>query len=136
MTLQAGVMSCRNGGRPPAYRPIKSTRNLQSIRSINSHENQIARWGNKIFIITFAGGNTSWRHDMKAQIILAGAMLITAAAPALAADFWVVQGPDRHCQIVDKRPVTKEMTVVNPDGTTYTTRTEAETGMKTIKVCE
>jgi hypothetical protein len=73
---------------------------------------------------------------MKAQIVLAGAMLISAAAPALAADFWVVQGPDRHCQIVDKRPMTKEMTVVNPDGSTYTTRTEAETAMKTIKVCE
>jgi hypothetical protein len=28
--------------------------------------------------------------------------------------------------------VTKETTVVSPDGTTYTTRTEAETGMKTL----
>ena len=73
---------------------------------------------------------------MKAQALLAGAMLVAVAAPAFADSFWVVQGPDRHCQIVDKRPVTKETTVVNPDGTTYTTRTEAEAGMKTIKVCE
>ena len=73
---------------------------------------------------------------MKAQALLAGAMLVAVAAPAFADSFWVVQGPDRHCSIVDKRPVTKETTVVNPDGTTYTTRTEAEAGMKTIKVCE
>ena len=73
---------------------------------------------------------------MKAQVLLAGAMLVAVAAPAFADSFWVVQGPDHHCSIVDKRPVTKETTVVNPDGTTYTTRTEAEAGMKTIKVCE
>ncbi|MBV9551372.1 MAG: hypothetical protein JO032_01145 [Alphaproteobacteria bacterium] len=73
---------------------------------------------------------------MKAQIALAGAMLMAVAAPAFADSFWIVQGPDRHCQIVDKRPVTKEMTVVSPDGMTYTTRTEAEGAMKTIKVCD
>ena len=73
---------------------------------------------------------------MKAQALLAGAMLVAVAAPAFADSFWVIQGPDRHCSIVDKRPVTKETTVVNPDGTTYTTRTEAEAGMKTIKVCQ
>ena len=73
---------------------------------------------------------------MKAKLLLAGAMLAAAAAPAFADSFWVVQGPDHHCQIVDKRPVAKEMTVVNPDGTTYTTRTEAEGAMKTIKVCQ
>ena len=73
---------------------------------------------------------------MKAQIALAGAMLMAVAAPAFADSFWIVQGRDRHCQIVDKRPVTREMTVVSPDGTTYTTRTEAEGAMKTIKVCE
>lgn len=73
---------------------------------------------------------------MKMQIALAGAMLVSTALPAFADSFWVVQGPDRHCQVVDKRPMNKETTVVNPDGTTYTTRTEAEGAMKTIKVCE
>jgi hypothetical protein len=73
---------------------------------------------------------------MKAQILMAGAMLAAVASPAFADSYWVVQGPDHHCSIVDKRPVTKETTVVSPDGTTYTTRTEAETGMKSIKVCE
>jgi hypothetical protein len=74
---------------------------------------------------------------MKAKFALAGALLIAAALPALAdSSYFIVQGPDRHCQIVDQRPTTKETTVVNPDGTTYTTRTEAMDAMKTVKVCE
>jgi hypothetical protein len=64
-------------------------------------------------------------------------MLVATALPALAdTSYFVVQGRDHHCQVVDKRPTTKEMTVVNPDGTSYTTRTEAMDAMKTIKVCE
>jgi hypothetical protein len=74
---------------------------------------------------------------MKVQIALAGAMLVATALPAFAqSSYYIVQGPDRHCQVVDKRPTTKEMTVVNPDGSTFTTRTQAMDAMKTIKVCE
>lgn len=74
---------------------------------------------------------------MKIQIAMAGAMLVATALPALAqTSYYIVQGPDRRCQVVDKRPMTKEMTVVNPDGTSYTTRTEAMNAMKTVKVCE
>ena len=32
-------------------------------------------------------------------------------------------------------PVTREVTVVGGDGVVYHTRTEAETAMKTVKVC-
>jgi hypothetical protein len=42
----------------------------------------------------------------------------------------------RRCQVVDKPPTTKEMSMVNPDGTSYTTRTEAMNATKTVKVCE
>jgi hypothetical protein len=50
--------------------------------------------------------------------------------------FWIVQDTKtKHCQIVDKKPVATEATVVGPDGVTYKTRTEAETAMKTVKVC-
>ncbi|MFZ2005519.1 MAG: hypothetical protein WB697_00970 [Stellaceae bacterium] len=74
---------------------------------------------------------------MKMQIALAGAMLVATALPALAdSSYFIVSGPDHHCRIVDQRPTEKSMTVVNPDGSTYTTRTEAEGAMKTIKVCE
>lgn len=72
---------------------------------------------------------------MKAFI---GALLITAfVTPALAADeFYIVQDvKTKKCTIVDKKPTTTtEVTVVG--GTTvYKTRTEAETGMKSVKVC-
>ena len=74
---------------------------------------------------------------MKIQIALAGAMLVATALPALAeTSYFIVSGPDHHCRVVDQRPTEKNMTVVNPDGTTYTTRTEAMTAMKTVKVCE
>lgn len=74
---------------------------------------------------------------MKFPIALAGAMLVATALPALAeTSYFIVSGPDHHCRVVDQRPTEKNMTVVNPDGTTYTTRTEAMTAMKTVKVCE
>jgi hypothetical protein len=37
--------------------------------------------------------------------------------------------------IVDKKPVDTTTTVVSPSGTIYKSRTEAEAGMKTVKVC-
>jgi hypothetical protein len=70
---------------------------------------------------------------MKALI---GAILVTAfVTPALAADeFYVVQDvKTKRCTIVDKKPTTTETTVVGNG--VYKTRTEAETGMKTVKVC-
>jgi len=71
---------------------------------------------------------------MKALI---GAVLIAAfVTPALAADeFYVVQDvKTKKCTIVDKKPTTTtEMTVVGT--TVYKTRTEAESGMKSVKVC-
>lgn len=70
---------------------------------------------------------------MKALI---GAVLVVAfVTPALAADeFYVVQDvKTKKCTIVDKKPTTTETTVVGNG--VYKTRTEAETGMKSVKVC-
>jgi hypothetical protein len=72
---------------------------------------------------------------MQIKTLVLSAALVSIAAPAAFADYYIVQGPDKHCQIVDQRPTTKEMTVIGPDGM-YRTRTEAETAMKTVKVCE
>ena len=71
------------------------------------------------------------------KLIIAAALAVSFAAPALAADeFYVVQDTStKRCTIVDKKPTVSTMTVVSPSGTIYKTRTEAETGMKTIKVC-
>ena len=68
---------------------------------------------------------------------IVGALLIAAfVTPALAADeFYVVRDTTtKKCTIVDKKPTMSE-TVVVGDGKVYTTRAEAETGMKTVKVC-
>ena len=40
----------------------------------------------------------------------------------------------KKCTIVDKRPTSTETLVVG-DGKVFTTRTEAEAGMKSVKVC-
>ena len=71
---------------------------------------------------------------MKAII---GAVLVCAfVTPALAADsYYVVQDvKTKRCTIVDQKPTTTTETTIL--GTTvYKTRTEAETGMKSVKVC-
>ncbi len=73
---------------------------------------------------------------MKTKTIIATSMIIAFATPALAADeYYVVQdAKTKKCTIVDKKPV-DTTTVVSPSGTVYKTRSEAEAGMKTVKVC-
>ena len=67
------------------------------------------------------------------------AALILPGLGALAqgvTSYYVVQDIKRKkCTIVDKKPVATEATIVGPDGVVYKTRTEAETAMKTVKVC-
>ena len=68
--------------------------------------------------------NRSFAHDL--------------LAPALAAeDYWIVQNPStKKCTIVSqKSSATSDAVVVGGDGKIYTTRTEAESAMKTVKVC-
>ena len=73
---------------------------------------------------------------MKVKTLLASALLVSFALPALAeSSYFIVQGPDKHCTVVDQRPMTKETTVVGPDGVTYKTKTEAMDAMKTVTVC-
>lgn len=74
---------------------------------------------------------------MKIKLATAALMIAAFSLPALAADeFYVVQDvKTKKCTIVDKKPVDTSMTVVSPSGTIYKSRTEAESGMKTVKVC-
>jgi hypothetical protein len=74
---------------------------------------------------------------MKIRLVAAAALVASFAAPAFAADeFYVVQDvKTKKCTIVDKKPTESSMTIVSPSGTVYKTRTEAEAGMKTVKVC-
>lgn len=74
---------------------------------------------------------------MNFKTIVAASLLAAFVTPAFAADeFYVVQDvKTKKCTIVDKKPVDTTTTVVSPSGTIYKTRTEAEAGMKTVKVC-
>jgi hypothetical protein len=74
---------------------------------------------------------------MKIKLATAALMITAFSLPALAADeFYVVQDvKTKKCTIVDKKPVDTSMTVVSPSGMIYKSRTEAESGMKTVKVC-
>ena len=70
--------------------------------------------------------------------ILAGAFAVAFAGSAFAqmaaTEYYVVQdATTKKCTIVDTKPTTTTTTIV--DGGTFKTRTEAETSMKTMKVC-
>jgi hypothetical protein len=68
---------------------------------------------------------------------MAGMIVVAFAMPAFAADeYYVVQDTaTKKCTIVDKKPTTTT-TVTQVGPVAFKTRTEAESGMKTIKVCE
>ena len=73
---------------------------------------------------------------MRTKLIIAAASIAALATPALAVEFYIVQDTGtKRCTIVEQRPTT-QTTVIVGDGAVYTTRVEAETAMKTVKVCE
>jgi len=74
---------------------------------------------------------------MKLKLATAAVMIVAFSLPAFAADeFYVVQDvKTKKCTVVDKKPTETSMTVVSPAGTVYKSRSEAESGMKTVKVC-
>jgi hypothetical protein len=76
-------------------------------------------------------------EDTLKKILMIGALVFAAtsiAETANAAEFYVVRdATTKKCTIVDSKPTTTTTTVV--DNGTFKTKTEAETGMKTMKVC-
>jgi hypothetical protein len=72
---------------------------------------------------------------MKLRTFIAAAVMAAVAAPAFAQSFYVVQDvKSRKCTITETKPTSTDVTVVSGDSV-YKTKTEAESGMKTIKVC-
>jgi hypothetical protein len=75
------------------------------------------------------------RFATSTAVIAALALPVGAFAQG-ATSYYIVQDvKTKKCTIVDKKPVATEYTTVGPDGVVYKTRTEAETAMKTVKVC-
>ena len=78
---------------------------------------------------------------MKVNLAVAGAFLVGFALSAGAqttttTSYYVVQDvKTKKCEIVDQKPVSRDMTVVGGDGVIYHSRVEAETALKTVKVC-
>jgi len=88
--------------------------------------------------VTSLGGIT--KELYMSRFVLAAALATALSGSAFAqsttttTEYYVVQDTTtKKCTIVDKKPTTTTKTVVG-DGV-YKTRTEAETGMKSIKVC-
>jgi hypothetical protein len=72
---------------------------------------------------------------MKLNILIAAAAMTAISAPAFADSFYVVQDvKTKKCTITETKPTSSEVTVVNGNSV-YKTKAEAESGMKTIKVC-
>jgi hypothetical protein len=62
------------------------------------------------------------------------AFAVTSVFAQTASQYYVVRdATTKKCTVVDTKPTTSTTTVV--DNGTFKTKTEAETGMKTMKVC-
>lgn len=67
---------------------------------------------------------------------VAALLVCFAASPAFAADYYIVQDTTtKKCTVTTTKPTTSTMVVVG-DGKVYTSQTEAESAVKTVKVCE
>jgi hypothetical protein len=73
---------------------------------------------------------------MRLRFVLATAVASALLVPAFAADsYYVVQDvKTKKCTVTESKPTTSETTVVSGN-TVYKTKSEAESGMKTTKVC-
>ncbi len=71
---------------------------------------------------------------MNAKTLLAAAIAISFAAPAVAEEYYVVRGPDRHCTVTTTRP-TDQTTITQIGPLAFETREKAEGRIKTTQVC-
>jgi hypothetical protein len=62
--------------------------------------------------------------------LLAAAIIAGTAAPAFAAEYYVVRGPDKRCRVVESRPT--ESTIVQVGPMAFVTREKAEEQVKIL----
>jgi hypothetical protein len=76
-------------------------------------------------------------EDILKKFLMIGALAFAATTVsqiAMASEFYVVRDAStKKCTVVESKPTATTTTIV--DNGTYKTKTEAETGMKTTKVC-
>ena len=77
---------------------------------------------------------------MKFKIAVAGALVAAFALPAIAQaadEYYLVQDTKtKTCKIIDQKPASSgEWTMISPSGQVYKTKSEAESAMKSTKVC-
>ncbi|RTL71322.1 MAG: hypothetical protein EKK41_10790 [Hyphomicrobiales bacterium] len=58
------------------------------------------------------------------KYVLPLALLIGATAPAFAAEYFIVRGPDQKCKVVQTRPTDKTITVIGDKA--YVSEAEAQ----------
>jgi hypothetical protein len=89
------------------------------------------RWSRHV---VSAEGSGPEVNKMPIKYLFGAALLVATVVPAAAQEFYVVRDTStKKCTIVDKKPTTTTTTVVG-DGV-YKTRVEAESAMKSVKVC-
>ena len=66
---------------------------------------------------------------MLRSILIAG-LLVSVAAPAFAAEYFIVRGPDKKCTIVEKRPTDTKMVIIGDKA--YVSRDEAQKQVKVV----
>jgi hypothetical protein len=62
--------------------------------------------------------------------LMALAIVAATAAPAFAAEYYVVRGPDKRCRVVETKPV--DSTIVQVGPMAFVTREEAESKVKVL----
>jgi len=74
----------------------------------------------------------------KLKLMTAAAVVAALTVPAAAqATFYIVQDTKtKRCTVVKERPTAKTMVIVGDSGKVYKTESEAQTAIRTIKVCE
>jgi hypothetical protein len=64
------------------------------------------------------------------KYVLPVALMFAISTPALAAEYFVVRGPDKKCKVVETRPTDKTITVVGDRA--YVSREDAEAQVKVV----
>jgi hypothetical protein len=64
------------------------------------------------------------------KYVLPVALIFAISTPAVAAEYFVVRGPDKKCKVVETRPTDKTVVVIGDRA--YVSRQEAEAQVKVV----